>query len=163
MSNAILYRMPAGIPGALSKGAGQATVESDIYAAANYPTAFGVPVKYATGKISKIVGAEGAADIIGFLVRPYPTQYSSNEALGAATPDITQIANVLKRGYMTVKMDFGTAVKGGQVYVCIAVAGGNAIGEIGDASDAGNCVAVANCFFTGPADDNGIVEIAYNI
>ena len=163
MSNAILYRMPAGIPGALSKGAGQATVESEIFAAANYPTAFGVPVKYASGKISKIVGAEGASDIIGFLVRPYPTQYTSNEALGAGTPDITQVANVLKRGYMTVHLDFGTAAKGGQVYVCVAVAGGHAIGEIGDGSDSGNCVAVTGCFFTGAADADGNVEIAYNI
>lgn len=163
MSNAILYRIPAGIPGALSKGAGQATIETGIFAAANYPEAFGVFVKYSSGKVAKLVGAESTTDVVGVLVRPYPTQYTSSEALGAATPDITKLANIMKRGYIMVKLAFGTASKGAQVYACVSADGGNAIGDIGDSSDSGHCIAVPGAYFTGGADDNGNVEIAYNI
>ena len=163
MSNAILYRMPAGIPGALSKGAGQATIETGIFAAANYPTAFGVFVKYSSGKVAKLVGAEATTDVVGVLVRPYPTQYTSSEALGTSTPDITKLANILKRGYIMVALGFGTAVKGAQAYACVNVAGGNAVGDIGDNSDSDNCIAVPGAYFTGAADEDGNVEIAYNI
>ncbi len=163
MSNSFLYRMPSGIPGALTR-AEHATIEAQIYAAANYPAAYGVPVKFSTGKISKLVGAEGSTDIVGFLVRPYPTQYTANEALGAATPNPAEIANVLKRGYMTVHFGGTTAAKGGQVYVRISAGdSGNDVGNIEEAADGGECVAITGCYFMGPADSDGNVEIAYNI
>lgn len=163
MSNAYLLRMPAGIPGALTR-LEACTVVPEVYAASNYPTAFGVPVKFSSGKISKLTGSEGSTDIVGWLVRPYPTQYTSSEALETSTPNPSTVADIMKRGYMTIHFGGTTAAKGGQVYVRVTAGdSGNAVGNIEEGADGGECIAVTNCFFTGAADASGNVEISYNI
>jgi hypothetical protein len=161
-TSVFLTRMPSGIPGAVTR-AEHATIVPEVYAASNYPTLFGSPVKYSSGKIVKFTGSEAIADMAGWLVRPYPSMYTSSEAISTSTPNPTQIANVLKRGYMTVLLSFGTAAKGAQVYVCVATTGGHVVGTIGDSSDSSYCIAVAGCYFMGAADADGNVEISYNV
>lgn len=163
MSNAYLLRMPSGFPGVVNR-VDQATIEPQIMDPDTPVTAFGKFVKFVSGKVQPIAASDAATVVQGLLVKPYPTQEpSSNEAIGAGTPDKYAPCNVLKRGYMTVTLNKGTATKGGQVYVRVTASGDDVVGQIETAADSGKCVAVTGCFFTGAADSSGNVEVAYNI
>lgn len=164
---AYLYRMPAGIPGEISRFDG-ATVEAQTITAGpatDSPSVFGIAVRIdaATGTIRPIKAAD--AVVYGFLVRPYPT-HATQEALGVATPNQTVGAecNVLRRGYMTVKLYSGTAVKGAQVYAWKAAAAGNDIpGGVTATDPTTNGISIPGATFNGAADASGNVEIAFNI
>lgn len=164
MSNAFLYRMPAGIPGSITR-AGVATVEAVILDVTNFPTVFGVPVAIdATSKNArKIIAGDVIASVYGFYVRPYPTN-NSQDGLGTSTPPVSGIGNVLKRGYLGVHLNVGTAAKNGAVYIRTVANGGNTIiGGVEATSDSTNTFAIANAYFTGPADASGNTEVAFNI
>lgn len=158
------FRMPAGIPGDINR-AFAATVETAMLSGAtpgkftNY--GFAGVINAADG-VFRVVAA-GDAAVYGFLARPYPTN-SSQDGLGTSTPPTSGAGDVLRRGYMTVKLYGATAaVKGGKVYVRIQNAGaGQVIGGVEAAADAGNTID-GNAVFMGPADSDGNVEIAYNI
>ena len=162
MSNAFLYRMPSGIPGDVSRK-NQSTIDSQIFNASLPFASYGIPAKLASGKVVPFAGGETAADLFGFLVRPFPTQ-SAQEGLGTATPPTSGVANILRRGWMTVKCNAGTPAAGGTVYVRIAAASGaKVIGGIEAAADSTNTVALTGARFTNAGDANGNVEIEYNI
>jgi hypothetical protein len=164
MSNVFTFRMPVGVPGTINR-AQTATVEAAILDTTNYPTAYGVPVAIdATSKNArKIIGGDAAAAIFGMYVRPYPTN-NSTDGLGTSTPPVSGIASILKRGYMIAKLNVGTAAKNGTVYVRVTANGGNTIiGGIEATSDSTNTITMANAYFTGSADANGNVEIAFNL
>ncbi len=165
MSNAFLYRMPAGIPGSINRMS-TATVEAQMLDTTNFPTVYGVPVAIdATSKNTrKIMAGDAAANVYGLYVRPYPTN-SNTDPLGTSTPPVSGICNVLKRGYMTVQLNGATAAaKNGAVYVRTVANGGNTIiGGIEAAADGSNTFVMANAYFTGPADASGNVEIGFNI
>lgn len=160
MGNAILYRMPSGIPGDVSR-LQSATIDSaPLNASLPFP-GFGLPGKLASGKFVPIAAGDTAASVLGFLVRTYPTQGS--DAAGA-TPVASGIASVLRRGHMTVMLNSGTAARGGQVYVRIAApSGAKVVGGIEAAADSTNTIAVTGCTFQAAADASGNVEIEYNI
>jgi hypothetical protein len=166
MSNAIQFRMGVGFPGVVSRPT-EATVEGDQLDPTNFPTSYGVPVAVdATSKqIRKIMTGDAAAAIFGMYVRPYPIQTSANDPLGTSTAPTSGIANVMKRGYMVVLLGGATAAaKNGTVYVRVAApATGKPIGGIEAAADSTNTIIMPNAYFTGPADANGNVEIAYNL
>ena len=162
MGNAYLTRMPVGFPGAVTRQ-DQVTLQPEMIDATNGPTAYGTFCKMTSGKVCKLAGGEAVGDIVGPIARPYPFQAATSEALGAGTPLLGSVGDIMKRGYMSVAFAGTTAAKGGQVYVCINVAGGNAVGEIFEGDDGGNNIAVTNCFFMGAADADGNVEISYNI
>lgn len=153
--------MPAGIPGDISRK-NSAVVEPQI--ADSDDLVYGNPVKMDDGKILPIESGDIAADVYGFLVRPYPTQ-ASQDPLGVSTPPSDGIVDVLKSGYMTVLLHNTTpATKAGAVYVRVAdAAAGKPIGGIEAAADGGDCVAIVGAYFMGPADADGNVEIAFNI
>ncbi|MDI2595015.1 hypothetical protein POF45_26855 [Pseudomonas sp. 681] len=164
MSNAFLYRMPAGIPGDVTR-ASQATIE---------PVFLNPSVPFAGyGLFGKISGGQfvpfGAGDVdggqYGLFARPYPTSGGSgSDPLGTSTPPTKGVADVLRRGYMTVKLNAGTASKDSTVYVRVAAAAtGKPIGGIEAAADSTNTVAISTASFMGAADATGVVEIAYNI
>jgi hypothetical protein len=164
MSNAFLYRMPAGIPGNVTR-IETATIEPQQLDPTNYPTSYGVPVAIdATTKLTrKIMAGDAAAAIYGLYPRPYPTS-ASQDGLGTSTPPTNGNCGVLKRGYMSVKLNVGTATKGGIVYVRVAANGGNTIiGGIEATSDSTNTIAMPVAYFMGPADANGNTEVAFNI
>jgi hypothetical protein len=157
--------MPAGFPGMINRR-DQATIQPEILDPTNGPTAYGVFVKMTSGKILALAGGEDHTAIVGLIARPYPVQETSTPggALGASpAPNLALPGDIMKRGYMTILLSFGTAAKGAAVYVSVNNAGGNAVGAIGDNSDSSHCVAVDNCYFMGAADANGYVEISYNI
>ncbi len=165
MGNAILYRMAAGIPGAVNR-VEHATVVPEVIDSGTPPTKFGIFVKMVTGKIQPLASSDAGSVVYGLLVRPFPTSGNGTDGLGTSTPATSGICDVLKRGYIMATLALGTAAKSGAVYVVTTAGGTVVVGDIVTSTSpagGGTAVAVTGAFFTGPADANGIVEIAYNI
>jgi hypothetical protein len=160
------FRMPAGIPGAVNRVA-TATVEAQQLDTTHYPTVYGVPVALdaTSHNVRSITAADTTASVYGFYVRPFPTTGNGTDGLGTSTPPVSGIVSVLKRGYMMVKLNGTTAaVKNGTVYVRTVTGTFTVIGGIEALADSTNTFAVTgNTYFTGPADPNGNVEVAFNI
>lgn len=134
MTNAFLYRMPSGIPGDVSRKS-QSTIEPVQYGATAF-TAFGLFGKISAGKVIPVATNDVASSIYGLLVRAYPTQ-SSTDPLGTSTPPTSGYGDIMRRGYMTIKCNAGTAALNSQVYLRIAnpssgkpVGGIEAVGEV---------------------------------
>lgn len=157
---AFLYRMPSGIPGDVSRK-GQSVVETQMFNSAASFSAYGLVGKMSAGKFVPFAGGEAATDAFGVLVRPYPTN-SGTDGLGTATPPTAGPADVLRRGWVTVKLNGGASVvAGGQVYVRVAAAAaGKPIGGFEGAADGTNTVAI-NAVFECAADADGNVEISF--
>ena len=158
---AYLTRMPSGIPGHVSVVDG-ATIEQQLMDTTGIPGAFGDFVKIVAGRVRGIAASDTAAVIYGLLVRSFPTQ-SPTDGLGAAAPVAGRMCDVLRRGYVNVRLQAGTAAKNGAVHVRVVAGSGRLVGAIEAAQDGVNTVLVAGCVFTGPADAAGNVEIAFNI
>jgi len=168
-----LYSMPFGIPGAVTRmGNGvPSDVEAQIMDSGNPVLAYGLFGQIdGTSQDFREMGA-GDTDVYGCLVRPFPSQpstaagVSGSVPLGtAAVPPTSGAIDVLKMGYINVLLRGATAAKkNGIVYVRINAADStHPLGGCEAAADGGNTVAI-NAYFTGPADANGNVEIAFNI
>lgn len=153
MSNAFLYRCPAGIPGDVTRREA-AIISAEIIDPDTPVTVFGSPVTMVSGKIQPI-NADSEV-VYGFLVRPYPAQGTSNEALATATPNTSLPGDVMRRGYMTVKCTTGTPTKNAAVYV-------NWDDGTLQTTQGGNEDLIPDCYFTGAGDTNGYVEISFGI
>jgi hypothetical protein len=156
--------MPAGIPGDLTRREHCKVEQQQMDP--NYPCLFfGIPVKMVSGLIRPMTAGD-TSQPYGFLVRPFPTQRQTNEILGVATPDPTQICDVMVSGYMTVKVYEGTPAKNGAVYY--RGQAGSPAGNLGqletDSSGSPTInTAITNCRFMGTFDANGFGEIAFNV
>lgn len=157
---AYLYRMPSGIPGDVSRKE-NSVVEAQILNASLPFSAYGLVGKMAAGKFVPFAGGEAATDAYGVLVRPFPTN-SGTDGLGTATPPTSGPGDVLRRGYITVKLNGGvTVAAGGPVYVRVAAAAsGKPLGGFEGAADSTNTVAI-NAIFLSAADADGNVEISF--
>lgn len=125
---AFLQRMPAGIPGDISRKE-NTIVEARVYDATNPPAFFGTPlIVDATSKnVRKVLATDQVASAIyAFLVRPFPTSNANTtDGLGTSVPNTNFPANAMKRGYMNVLMQNSTAAAlNGQVYVRVAATAG---------------------------------------
>lgn len=161
----LLYRMPVGIPGAISRPQ-DLTAEPVILNSANTFSAYGLAGKdSADGKFIPLADNDAATVITGLYIRPYPT---------TSTPDMVRqvgtgknfTGDVMKRGYMNVNIG-GTAVnltKGAPVYVRNAnPTDASPLGAILGAEIEDQSVLLPNATFTGAGDADGNAEIAYNI
>ena len=161
----LLYRMPVGIAGAISRPQ-DLTTEPVILNSANIFSAYGLAGKDSTdGKFIPLAADDAATVITGLYVRPYPT---------TSTPDMVRqvgtgknfTGDVMKRGYMTVNIG-STAVnlvKGAPVYVRNAnPTDASPLGAILGAAVTDETVVLPNATFTGAGDADGNAEIAYNI
>lgn len=158
---AYLYRMPSGIAGDVTRKS-HSTIEAQTLGVTAF-AGYGLFAKVASGKLEPVGAGDTAADVYGLLVRSFPTQ-GGGSALGTATPPTTGVVDVLRRGYITVKSNAGTAALNGQVYVRVAsAAAGKPIGGIEAAADGANTIAISGARFMQAADAQGNVEIAYNI
>lgn len=158
MGNAYLYRMPSGIPGDISRKA-HSTVEAHILKG-NFG-AFGIFGKLTADGIVPLEAAD--TDVYGLIVRSYPTQSALN-GIGAAIPQSGIVNDIMRRGYMTVKCNAGTAKKAGKVYVRVATGTElKPIGGIEAVADGVNTIEIKNAMFMHDADAQGNVEISYNI
>jgi hypothetical protein len=135
-----LYRMPAGIAGEVSRS-DQLNIEPQTITAVGVsgsPGAYGIPVILdgSTKLIRALLADNLAADIYGWLVRPYPTN-SSESGLGVAVPmnKAGSACDVLRRGYMSVLLARGTAAKGNPVYVRRVADTGKLVGDLEAALD----------------------------
>ncbi len=158
---AIITRAGVGVPGAVTRTDSK-TIKQEIIDSGTPPTAYGSFVKMVSGKLRPIASGDAATVVYGVLVRPYPQQSASND-FGAATPPTSGIADVLRRGFIAVKVTQGTPASRGTVYVRVTAASGKLVGDIEAVSDSTNSVVVAGAEFTGAADANGIAEISFNI
>ena len=164
-SNAITFRMPFGIPGDISRMAGQATVKAEIFGSTAFGS-YGIPAKLSSGTVIPLALVGDTAPY-GWLVRPFPTQgVNASDPLGTSVPPTTGVANIMLRGYINAfcQAGAGSAAEGGTVYVRYANASGAAVvGGIEATSIPGTNVALTGCYFTGPCDSAGNTEIAVNI
>lgn len=161
---AFLYRMPQGIAGDVTRQS-VSTIETQILDSGAPFSAYGLFGKIASGKFVPVGSGDAASAVYGLLVRPFPTQgANASDPLGTSVPKTSGAADVLRRGYVSVKLNSGTAALGGAVYVRVANASaGKPIGGIEAAADSTNTILVAGASFMGAADASGNVEIAYNI
>jgi len=161
--NPILYRMPYGVQGDLSRR-DAATIEPHVLGSTAF-TAYGLPCKVSSGKVIPMGAGDATQNTFGFLARPFPTQgANASDPLGTSVPPTSGLGDVLKRGYIFVKCNVGTPALGGTVYMRVTANGGNTIiGGIEATADSTNTITLSNCKFKGPADSNGIVELAINI
>lgn len=164
MSNAFITRMPAGIAGDVTRRE-HAKIEQGIIDANYPPLRFGEPVKMVSGKI-RPMAENDSGQPYGFLVRPFPGQAATSEAIGAATPSTALVCDVLVSGYMTVTVVEGTPTKNGAVYYR-SQAGSPAANvgrlEVDSSGSPTTNIAITGCRFMGTGDADGNVEIAFNV
>jgi hypothetical protein len=168
---AYAFRMPAGIPGDVNRIA-SAHIETQVVssAAGEAPTAYGLPVVLSStsgqvGNVRVMTAADTALQPYGFIVRPYPTQ-SSQDPLNVSTPPTSGLVDILKRGYMTVQMQGpNAAVKGAVPYIFLGTTNTThpVLAALEAQTATGAVVMTSNSYFMGPADSNGMVEIAFNL
>ncbi len=164
LGTAFTFRMPFGIPGDISRGVEQSTVEQQAYNASLPFPSYGVPGKMVSGLFVPLA-LVGDTVPYGFLVRPFPTTgLNASDPLGTAVPQTTGVANVLRRGYMMVQCNVGTPAFGGTVYMWYAASSGShVVGGLEATSTPGSNVALTNCSWFGTTDSNGYAEIQFNI
>lgn len=167
---AFVYRMGAGFPGDVNR-THPADIEPVLQSGTPF-TAYGQAVVIAADGTNGVrpLGAGDAAltKIWGVTVRPFPTQQRSggdSASLGSATPPTTGTADVLKHGYIMVKVPATdpAPAKGGAVFVRVANSPGadDPVGGFKTQADGGNTAALDTdrYVFNGPADANGNVEL----
>ena len=166
---AFTFSMPGGIPGDLQRAESGFTTEPAPIDYASPPTAYGIPVVVDATNLGVrgMINTDTVA--YGVLVRPFPLQaatasgFSGAVALGGGSvPPTKGVADVLKRGYITVTTQ-GTPVKGGTVYIWTAASSAPHVQGGFEASSSGGNTITAPAYFMGAADANGNVEIAWNI
>lgn len=166
MTNAILYRMAQGIPGAVSRES-VATIEAQPLAVGTPFYSYGIFGKWSGGAFVPLTAVGDAANVYGLLVRPYPiTGLNASDPLGTSVPPTTGVANIMRRGYMTVQVPTGggTPAPGGLVYFRYASpASPLLVGDIEAAAVGSVTAVVPGAFFMSAADANGNVEIGFNI
>ena len=154
MAQFIGMSMPCGFAGTLTRGYFDYTTEILTNDGTTPVKAFGVAVKLNSTGDAVTPCAATADKVYGFAVREYGQAHLDDD--GASVQDMT-IVTIMKRGYMAVKLASGTAARGGTVYL-------NATGGItAEAGSSPANTAIPNCVFMGPADSDGLVEIAFNI
>ena len=166
------YRMGAGFPGEVTRSSFSNQIEPCLINVATPPLAYGcaVLVDTATNSVRQMAAGDTAVTkIYGVTVRPFPQQQASTAggqygavALGTAgVPPTSGVIDVIREGYVMVKLsNGGTVTKQGPVFVWVAASTGNHVqGGFEAAASAGNTAALADCWFNGPSDANGIVEL----
>jgi len=166
---AFLYRMGHGFAGALTRES-QASIESQQFADPSGFAAHGLPGKIdANDQFVPIASGDAAADVYGFLVRPYPFQGATagDVNVGSVAPTYDRQANVMRRGYISVKNNAGTPGLNKPVYIRVATGTGGTPVTAGIEAEAPttatNSIKLTNAVFMSTGDADGNVEIAYNI
>lgn len=146
MSQFIGTSMRRGFAGAITRGYYDFTTEVLKNDATTPVASFGVAVKLNATNDAVTPVTASADTVAGIAVR----EYGQVDASGAQVPGFV---TVLKRGYIAVVLAAGEAVRDGQVYLA---ANGAFTAETSG-------TALTGAKFMGPADADGLVEIAFNI
>lgn len=171
---AFKYRMGAGFAGDVNR-THPASIEPAAIATATPPLGYGLAVVLnEDGFIRQMdEGDDALTGIYGITVRPFPQQQAfSNLEYGAvgynsAIPPTKGAIDILRSGYIMGPV-VGTPVKGDPVYVWIAESGaGHLQGGFETQADGTNTIPLSAAgsvaTFNGPADENGIGEIVFNV
>lgn len=173
---AITYRMGAGFVGDINR-VHPFSAEPALADPTNPPTLPGQPViavAASNGVRALLAGDTALTDIYGITVREYPTQPNSSttfgslstQGFGGSTVSPAQALTILRSGYIMVKVSGSVAVaKGGAVFVWVAASSGSHVqGGFEPVASAGNTIPLpGKTTWNGPADANGIAELAFNI
>lgn len=153
--------MPNGFAGCYARQPDMIVNTRPAGGTANIP--FGAPLVYDTDNVSVVqAGASfAAANFVGV------AGAEIKSALNYLAPGNGEFApgdavNVFMRGSINVKCYDGTPALGGTVYVRIAVSETHTTGVVGGFSatnESGSTVALTNCKWGGPADENGVAEL----
>ncbi len=146
-SQAYLYNAPAGVPGDITRP-DQTSVEPAMQAVqgSDYPKV-GMGVKYTSdGAGIQVPSGDAATAFAGIMIREAP-QISNSSAddslLTPYTPLISVPVGLVPRGYVAVKCEAGTPVRGGVVYWQVTDNGGVKAGSFrADGTDSANAVAL---------------------
>lgn len=165
---AFTYRMGAGFPGDVNR-THPASILPGLQDTTNPVLLYGNPVVINTSANSYrevLVSDTAVTTIAGVLVRPYPTQQTTggmSSSLGAATPPVSGVVDVINDGFVMVRCNnFAAAqpTKGGAVHIWIAAStGAHVQGGFESAASVGNTIDISNARFNGPADSNGVCEL----
>ncbi len=157
-------RMPAGMPGAVSRIEQLHAEPVHLDPAAPF-SAFGLPgVVGANGRFRPVQAGDTAASVSGFLIRTYPGLPSSTYYGVTGMPTGSVVADRMRRGYMQVKINAGNATKESPVFVRVGAGTvAKPVGGLEAAADGANTIQLTACTFMGPADSEGNTEIAFNI
>lgn len=175
---AFQFRMGAGFAGDVNR-THPASIEPCLQNILTPATAYGQAVLADVAGGTNTVRAFGAGDAAatlayGVTVRPFPSQAAAGSTnaqmgLGAAAMPATGPIDVLRSGYILAQLNPGQAspTKGQAVMVQTAatqIVGGNTLTQGMFMTAATVAVATLDGRYTynGPADANGIVEIAFN-
>lgn len=147
VAQAYTYAAPAGIAGDVV-GADNAQVQPAmlIPSGSDYPSAFGLAMKFVSGGIQQWNGgSETKANFNGILVRAVPTEGSTvagDLAYGGA-PNPVLAQNLGVAGEFNVLCVYGTPARGGTVYVRVISTGNNtSVGTFDATSDTSNSIAL---------------------
>lgn len=168
---AYLYRMPAGIAGAISRPQ-DLTTEPATLDATNVFSAYGLPGKYSGDNFVPLASTDTASDIVGLLVRPWPTTDASDFARNV-TSGGNQQGDILKRGYINVNVggDATAITKNASVYFDLSTGSITATAPTTDTTTTdgttttatATVIQIPSAVFTGAGDADGNAEVAYNI
>ncbi|KFK98394.1 hypothetical protein [Serratia sp. Ag1] len=164
MANTILYRMPAGIAGAISRPQ-DLTVEPHVLDSTKPFAAYGLAGKIAGGKFVPVESGDAATVMAGIFVRPYPTA-SQPDKVRQIGSGFNFTGDNLKRGYVTVNIggDASSVALYAPVYMRVGTpTAASPLGAFLATADGANTVQVTNAVFNGPGDAEGNIELAYNI
>lgn len=161
-SKPYMYRMPAGIAGAVSRYH-DLTVEPVLLKSDTAFPAYGLAGKYDGDYFVPLAEGDKADVIRGIYVRPYPTTETADfvrqVGKGKNFP-----GDALKRGYMTVAVADASALKkGGKVFVRVKATDDEPAGSFTDTLIDGETVEMPGAEFTGAGDASGNAEISYKI
>lgn len=165
MNNSLLYRMPVGIAGSISRPQ-DLTVEPVIISAANSFAAYGLAGKFSNGLFVPLADGDTADLIQGIYVRPFPTT-STPDLVRQVGADKNFAGDALKRGYMSVYVggDASAITKGAPVYVVLSADASITLplGGFQATAVAGKTAVLPYAQFTGAGDADGNAEISYKI
>jgi hypothetical protein len=169
---AFKYRMGAGFAGDVNRTHPH-SVEPALINVATPPTAYGqFVIATATNDVRPFAAGDTAVtNPYGMTVRPFPTQQTTggmSATLGAATPPVTGVIDILRSGMIMAVLNTGSAAsaKGAAVFIWVAATvAGHVQGQLEAAANGGNTAALDATLvqFNGPADASGIVEVSLNV
>ena len=170
---ALVFRMQAGIPGEVSRFQTLGTtITPELQNTSTPVLEYGVPVIINNSGVRPVTATDTTADAeLGFLVRPFPGADltvafpGGSIPFGAGIPPSRGVVDILRRGFMTVKLGGASAPqRQSPVWVWTAVsAGANVQGHVVATDPTTSGFKMNRAFFRGPADAAGNTEIGYNI
>lgn len=165
MDNTILYRMPVGIAGAISRS-NDLTTEPVLLRNDNPFPAYGLVGKRVGGFFVPLAASDTASVFAGFYLRSFPTT-SMPDQVRQVGPNANSSGDRLRRGYMNVNIGGASAVNiVAGTAVNVRIANPSASSPLGTAlpiAIASETVVYPGAYFTGPGDADGNAEIEFNI